>query len=73
MGFIVYLKKVNIFLALRLVSGVNTSYTLTLVLQSTVALSTIEAKYMVVTEAFKKAIWLCRLIEDSGIGNKTGS
>uniref|UniRef100_A0A5B7BYT4 Reverse transcriptase Ty1/copia-type domain-containing protein n=1 Tax=Davidia involucrata TaxID=16924 RepID=A0A5B7BYT4_DAVIN len=36
-------------------------------LQSTVALSTTEAEYMAVTEAFKEAIWLQGLIEDLGI------
>ena len=36
-------------------------------LQSTVVLSTTEAEYMVVTEAFKEAIWLYGLIEDLGI------
>ena len=36
-------------------------------LQSTVALSTIEAEYMVVTEAFKEAIWMHGLIHDLGI------
>lgn len=36
-------------------------------LQSTVALSTTEAEYMAVTEAFKEAIWLHGLIEDLGI------
>ncbi|GMP51093.1 hypothetical protein CsSME_00017460 [Camellia sinensis var. sinensis] len=37
---------------------------------STVALSTIEAEYMAVTEAFKEAIWLHGLIEDLGIVQK---
>lgn len=36
-------------------------------LQSTVALSTTEAEYMAVTEAFKEAIWVHGLIEDLGI------
>ncbi|PSS08126.1 Endonuclease [Actinidia chinensis var. chinensis] len=36
-------------------------------LQSTVALSTTEAEYMAVTEAFKEAIWLHGLINDLGI------
>ncbi|GMP66476.1 hypothetical protein CsSME_00035411 [Camellia sinensis var. sinensis] len=39
-------------------------------LQSTVALSTTEAEYMAVTEAFKEAIWLHGLIEDLGIVQK---
>lgn len=33
-------------------------------LQSTVALSTAEAKYMAVIEAIKEAIWLHGLVED---------
>ncbi|GMP53679.1 hypothetical protein CsSME_00019075 [Camellia sinensis var. sinensis] len=37
---------------------------------STVALSTTEAEYMAVTEAFKEAIWLHGLIEDLGIVQK---
>ena len=36
-------------------------------LQSTVALSTTEAKYMAVTEAFKEAMWMHGLINDLGI------
>ena len=36
-------------------------------LQSTVALFTIEAEYMAVTEAFKEAIWMHSLINDLGI------
>ena len=36
-------------------------------LQSTVALSTTEAEYMAVTEAFKEAMWVHGLIEDLGI------
>ena len=36
-------------------------------LQSTVALSTTEAEYMAVTEAFKEAIWLLGLTKDFGI------
>jgi hypothetical protein len=39
-------------------------------LQSTVALSTTEAEYMTVTEAFKDAIWLHELIEDLRIVQK---
>lgn len=39
-------------------------------LQSTVALSTTEAEYMAVTEAFKEAIWLHGLIEDLGLVQK---
>ena len=39
-------------------------------LQSTVALSTTEAEYMAVTEAFKEAIWLHGLVEDLGIVQK---
>lgn len=39
-------------------------------LQSTVALSTTEAEYMAVTEAFKEAIWLHGLIKDLGINQK---
>ncbi|KAE8723957.1 Detected protein of unknown function [Hibiscus syriacus] len=36
-------------------------------LQSTVALSTTEAKYMAVSEAIKEAIWLNGLMEDLGV------
>ena len=36
-------------------------------LQSTVALSSTEAEYMAVTEAFKEAIWMHGLINDLGI------
>ena len=36
-------------------------------LQSTVAFSTTEVEYMVVTEAIKEAIWLHGLVEDLGI------
>lgn len=36
-------------------------------MQSVVALSTIEAEYMALTEAFKEAIWLSKLIEEMGI------
>ena len=36
-------------------------------LQSTIALSTTGAEYMVVTEAFKEAIWMHSLINDLGI------
>ena len=36
-------------------------------LQATVALSTTEAEYMAVTEAFKEAIWLQGLLDDLGI------
>ena len=39
-------------------------------LQSTVALSTTEAEYMAVTEAFKEAIWLHGLINDLGISQE---
>ena len=38
-----------------------------LTLQSTIALSTTEVEYMVVSEAIKKAIWLHGLVEDLGI------
>ena len=34
------------------------------ILQSTIALSTTEAKYFIITEAFKKVIWLHGLIND---------
>lgn len=37
------------------------------ILQSTVALSTTEAEYMAVTEAFKEAIWLQGLLDDLGV------
>jgi len=37
------------------------------ILQSTVALSTTEAEYMVMTEAMKEAIWLQGLLDDLGI------
>lgn len=40
------------------------------ILQSTVALSTTEAEYMAVTEAFKEAIWLLGLTKDLGIVQK---
>jgi len=36
-------------------------------LQSTVILSTTEAKYMATTEAVKRAIWLQGLLDDLGI------
>lgn len=36
-------------------------------LQSTVALSTTEAEYMVITEAVKEAIWLQGLLENLGL------
>ena len=36
-------------------------------LQSTIALSTTEAEYMAVTEAFKEVIWMHDLINDLGI------
>jgi len=36
-------------------------------LQSTVALSTIEAEYMAMTEAMKEAIWLQGLLDDLGV------
>ena len=36
-------------------------------LQSTVALSTIEAEYMAMTEAIKEAIWLQGLLDDLGV------
>ena len=36
-------------------------------LQSTVALSTTEAEYMVMTEAMKEAIWLQGLLDDLGV------
>lgn len=39
-------------------------------LQSTVALSTTEAEYMAVTEAFKEAIWLLGLTKDLGTVQK---
>ena len=38
-----------------------------LVLQSTIALSTIEAEYMALTEASKEAIWLRGLVNEIGI------
>ena len=34
------------------------------------ALSTTEAEYMAITEAVKEAIWLHRLLEDLGVGQK---
>ena len=37
------------------------------ILQSTVALSTMEAEYMAMTEAMKEAIWLQGLLDDLGI------
>ena len=37
------------------------------ILQSTIALSTTEVEYMVMTEAMKKAIWLQGLLDDLGI------
>ncbi|KAM1059151.1 hypothetical protein ACFX2B_023715 [Malus domestica] len=40
------------------------------ILQSSVALSTIEAEYMAVAEALKKAIWIHGLIRDLGIDQK---
>ena len=39
-------------------------------LHSTVALSTREAEYMIVTEAVKEAIWLKGMLEDLGVGQK---
>ena len=39
-------------------------------LQSAVALSTTEVKYMVITEAVKEAIWLQGLLDDLGVGQK---
>ena len=39
-------------------------------LQSTVALSTMEAEYMAITEAVKEAIWLQGLLDDLGVGQK---
>jgi len=39
-------------------------------LQSTVALSTIEAEYMAITEAVKEANWLHGLLKDLGVGQK---
>ncbi|KAL7135286.1 hypothetical protein ABFS83_11G083300 [Erythranthe nasuta] len=39
-------------------------------LQSTVALSTSEAEYMAVTEAFIEAIWMHGLLNDLGIAQK---
>ena len=39
-------------------------------LQSTVALSTTEAEYMVITKAVKEAIWLQGLLDDLGVGQK---
>ena len=39
-------------------------------LQSTVALSTTEAKYMAITEAVKESIWLQGLLDDLGVGQK---
>ena len=37
------------------------------ILQSIMALSTIEAKYIRITEAAKKALWLRRLIDELGV------
>ena len=39
-------------------------------LQSTVALSTMKAEYMTITEAVKEAIWLQGLLDDFGVGQK---
>ena len=39
-------------------------------LQSTVALSTMEAEYMAITEAVKETIWLQGLLDDLGVGQK---
>ena len=39
-------------------------------LQLTVALSTMEAEYMAITEAVKEAIWLQGLLDDLGVGQK---
>ena len=39
-------------------------------LQSTVALSTMKAEYMAITEAVKEAIWLQGLLDDLGVGQK---
>ena len=36
----------------------------------TVALSTMEAEYMTITEAIKEAIWLQGLLDDLGVGQK---
>ena len=41
-------------------------------LHSTIALSTIEGKYMAVTEAIKEAIWLHGLVADLGIEQEHG-
>ena len=39
-------------------------------LQLTVALSTMKAEYMTITEAVKEAIWLQGLLDDFGVGQK---
>ena len=40
------------------------------ILQSTVALSTMEVEYMAITEAVKEAMWLQGLLDDLGVGQK---
>ena len=40
------------------------------ILQSTVALSTIEVEYMALIEAIKEAIWLGGLLDELGVGHK---
>ena len=40
------------------------------ILQSTIALSTIEVKYMTLIEAIKEAIWLRGLLDELGVGQK---
>ena len=39
-------------------------------LQSTVALSTTEAEYMALIEVVNEAIWLGRLLDELGVGQK---
>ena len=43
-------------------AGAGVSWVLKL--QTTVALSTTEAKYMIATQAYKEAIWIQRLLEE---------
>ena len=40
------------------------------ILQSIVALSTIEVEYMALIEAIKEAIWLGGLLDELGVGHK---
>ena len=51
-----------------ILSGAPVSWKSTL--QSIVALSTIEAEYLALIEAIKEAIWLGRLLDELGVGQK---